>query len=175
MHSRTSASECRHTHNTHTQTLAPRPTSQYCNYAVHFASPPPLTAASVDRILMDFQPRFQIRIPAGLLVPPSSARPAAAVHRSWTKVQREKTASDAYPQPCSGDEWESHLLSACIWKPDLSAGSRRAALHISPTPLWQHAPHFCRITSAFIWSTPHSLPVYFLLLSFTSFNTVSVQ
>lgn len=26
----------------HTQTLAPRPTSQYCNYAVHFASPPTL-------------------------------------------------------------------------------------------------------------------------------------
>lgn len=37
MHSRTSASKCRHT--PYTQTLAPRPTPQDCNYAVHFASP----------------------------------------------------------------------------------------------------------------------------------------
>lgn len=35
----------------------------------------------------------------------------------------------------SGDEWESPLLLACKRKPDLSAGSQRVALPISPTPL----------------------------------------
>lgn len=154
------------THNTrNTQTLAPRPTSQDCNYAVYFASPAlwrlHLLTGSWWISSPDSESEFQ---------PASSCRRPPLV-----LPQREKTASDAYPHPCSGDEWESHLLSACIWKPDLSAGWQRAALHISPTPLWQHAPHFCRITSAFIWSTPHSLPVCFLLLSFTSCNTVSVQ
>lgn len=110
-HSRTSASNCRHSQ--HTNIGAP-PDFTRLQLCGPLCVPHPLTAASADWILMDFQPRFQIRIPVRLLVPPSTARPAAAIHRSLTKVQGEKTASDAYPHPCSGDEWESHLLSACI-------------------------------------------------------------
>lgn len=137
-------------------------------------SPPPLFDGCICWPDLD---GFSAQIPNQNSRPP----PRAAVHR-WSRRSRPSlTDEGAEGENCirclssrSGDEWESHPLSACIWKPDLSARPQRAALHISPTPLWQHAPDFCRITSAFISSTPHSLPVDFLLLSFTSFNTVSV-
>lgn len=92
------------------------------------------------------------------------------------KLQWEEATSDAYPHPCSADEWESQLLPACKWKPDLSAGSQCVALRISPTLLWQHAPHFCLICSLLLLFHPHlfTLPPL-LLLSFTSFNTASAQ
>lgn len=114
------------------QTSAPRPTSQDCNYAVHFALPPPhsLTAASVDRILMDFQPRFRIRIPARLPVPPSTVGPAAAVHRSLTKVQREKTASDAYPHARVMNG--SHIHSLRVYESLIYQPGRSVLPSISP-------------------------------------------
>lgn len=110
--------------------------------------------------------------------PSSSPHAVTASNRSLTKLQWEEATSDAYPHPCSGDEWESQLLPACKWKPDLSAGSQRVALRISPTLLRQHAPHFCLICALLLSFRPHLIrpsPAYLLLLSFTFFNTASAQ